>query len=49
MWPPLTTVRTPRVEIGESAAAMLLKLMRGEAVPETSIDVGWQLVVRQSA
>jgi LacI family gluconate utilization system Gnt-I transcriptional repressor len=48
MWPPLTTIRTPRVEIGESAAAMLLQLMRGDAVPQTSVDVGWQLVQRQS-
>lgn len=48
MWPPLTTVRTPRVEIGESAAAMLLQLMRGEVVEPSSVDVGWQLVLRQS-
>lgn len=48
MWPPLTTIRTPRVEIGESAATMLLQLMRGEAVAQTSVDVGWQLVQRQS-
>lgn len=48
MWPPLTTIRTPRVEIGESAATMLLQLMRGEAVSRHSVDVGWQLVQRQS-
>lgn len=48
MWPPLTTIRTPRVEIGESAATMLLQLMRGEAVARSSVDVGWQLVRRQS-
>lgn len=48
MWPPLTTIRTPRVEIGESAAAMLLQLMRGEAVTHSCVDVGWQLVRRQS-
>lgn len=48
MWPPLTTVRTPRVEIGESAATMLLSLMKQEPVTQTSVDVGWQLVVRQS-
>lgn len=48
MWPPLTTIRTPRVEIGESAATMLLHLMRDEAVTQTSVDVGWQLVRRQS-
>lgn len=48
MWPPLTTIRTPRVEIGESAAAMLLQLMRGEAVDTHSVNVGWELVRRQS-
>ncbi len=48
MWPPLTTIRTPRVEIGESAATMLLQLMRGDAVERASVDVGWQLVRRQS-
>jgi LacI family gluconate utilization system Gnt-I transcriptional repressor len=48
MWPPLTTIHTPRVEIGESAATMLLQLMRGEAVVTHSVNVGWQLVKRQS-
>ena len=48
MWPPLTTIRTPRVEIGQSAAAMLLSLMRGEELQQTSVNVGWQLVVRRS-
>lgn len=46
--PPLTTVRTPRAEIGEAAAAMLLQLMRGEPVPQASIDLGYTLVVRES-
>jgi LacI family gluconate utilization system Gnt-I transcriptional repressor len=48
MWPPLTTIRTPRVQIGESAATMLLQLMRGEAVLQSSIDLGWELVQRHS-
>ena len=48
MLPPLTTVRTPRAEIGTAAAAMLLALMRGEAVPAPCVDLGYQLVVRQS-
>ena len=46
MWPPLTTIRTPRVQIGESAATMLLQLMRGEAVAQSSVDLGWALVKR---
>ena len=49
MPPPLTTIRTPRSEIGESAARMLLALMRGEVPPSNSIDVGYELVVRESA
>jgi LacI family transcriptional regulator, gluconate utilization system Gnt-I transcriptional repressor len=48
MLPPLTTVRTPRAEIGRAAAAMLLSLMRGEAVSPGSIDLGYEIVVRGS-
>jgi LacI family gluconate utilization system Gnt-I transcriptional repressor len=32
MLPPLTTVRTPRREMGERAAGVLLALMRAETV-----------------
>ncbi len=49
MLPPLTTVRTPRDEIGAAAATMLLALMRGEPVAENVVDVGFELVVRQSS
>lgn len=48
MLPPLTTVRTPRKEIGITAAGMLLGLMRGETPPSTSVDLGFELIVRQS-
>ena len=48
MLPPLTTVRTPRAEIGSEAAAMLLQLMRGEPVAKPCIDLGFELVVRGS-
>jgi LacI family gluconate utilization system Gnt-I transcriptional repressor len=48
MLPPLTTIRTPRAEIGAAAADMLVKLMRGQSVEPTSIDVGFELVVRGS-
>lgn len=48
MVPPLTTVRTPRAEIGSEAAAMLLRLMRGEAVPEPCKDLGFEIVARAS-
>ena len=49
MLPPLTTVHTPRTEIGEEAARMLLSLMRREPVTQTSVDVGYQLIVRGSS
>jgi LacI family gluconate utilization system Gnt-I transcriptional repressor len=48
MVPPLTTVRTPRREIGAAAARMLLTLMRGEEPASPWIDVGYEVVVRQS-
>jgi len=49
MLPPLTTVRTPRIEIGECAAKMLLSLMRRETVPQSSVDLGYKLMLRESA
>lgn len=48
MNPPLTTVHTPLAKIGEAAATMLLQCMRGETVPEHNLDLGYQLVIRQS-
>jgi LacI family gluconate utilization system Gnt-I transcriptional repressor len=48
MVPPLTTVRTPRAEIGAAGAEMLLALMRGKTVQPASVDVGFELVVRGS-
>ena len=48
MLPPLTTVRTPRAEIGIAAATMLLSLMRGEDVASPCVDLGYELLVRGS-
>lgn len=48
MCPPLTTIRTPRVAIGEHAAAMLMARMRGDDVTQHSADLGWELVQRGS-
>jgi LacI family gluconate utilization system Gnt-I transcriptional repressor len=47
--PPLTTIHTSRAEIGRRAAQMLLALMRGEAVAEPVVDVGYELIIRESA
>jgi len=49
MMPSLTSVRTPRAEIGEQAARMLLRLMRGEPVAQHSIELPWELVARESS
>jgi LacI family transcriptional regulator, gluconate utilization system Gnt-I transcriptional repressor len=48
MVPPLTTVRTPRAQIGIAAARMLLSLMRGEEPAERCVDVGYELMLRGS-
>ena len=49
MWPPLTTVRTPRAQVGEAAAKMLLQLMNGEVPDKPQIDLGFEVIARQSA
>ena len=48
MLPPLTTVRTPRAEVGHAAARMLLSLMAREPVDQPCVDLGYELVVRGS-
>jgi LacI family gluconate utilization system Gnt-I transcriptional repressor len=48
MLPPLTTVRTPRAEIGSAAARMLLSLMNGEAIASPCVDLGYDVLVRAS-
>ena len=49
MPPPLTTVRTPRSAIGEASARMLLALMNGEAPAQNSVDLGFELMARESS
>lgn len=48
MTPPLTTVRTPRAQIGDAAAQMLLSLIRGEAPAQPLLDLGFEIVARGS-
>jgi LacI family gluconate utilization system Gnt-I transcriptional repressor len=48
MLPALTTIRTPRAEVGHAAAQMLLALMGGRPVPQPGVDLGYELVVRAS-
>ncbi len=47
--PSLTTVATPRFEVGVKSAQMLLGLIEGHKPARTSIDVGFELKPRQSA
>ena len=49
MLPPLTTVRTPRRQIGTHAAHMLLQLMAGHTPDALQHDLGFELVVRSSS
>ena len=49
MAPPLTTVATPRREIGEQAAQMLMALMRGQPVEMPHLDLGFRVVRRASS
>lgn len=46
--PSLTTIKTPRYEVGVEAARMLLALIEGESVPRETIDLGFQLRTRES-
>jgi LacI family transcriptional regulator, gluconate utilization system Gnt-I transcriptional repressor len=46
--PPLTTVRTPRFEVGEAGARMLLQLMNGQTPPVLSLKLSYQVIVRGS-
>jgi LacI family gluconate utilization system Gnt-I transcriptional repressor len=47
--PRLTTVRTPRAQVGRTAAQLLLSLIGGESVASPMVDLGFELVVRESA
>ena len=49
MLPSLTTVRTPRAQIGAVGAQMLLTLMRGEATEQPCVDLGFEIVERGSS
>lgn len=49
MVPSLTTVRTPRAQIGQAAAQMLLSLMRGETPETPQLDLGFEIVHRESS
>ncbi len=47
--PPLTTLRQPVAEVGARVVEMLLKLMRGEPLPERRVLLPPRLMVRESS
>lgn len=49
MLPPLTTVATPRREIGQQAAQMLMALIRKQPVAAPHLDLGFRIQRRDSA
>jgi len=49
MVPPLTSIRTPRHDIGAQSAHMLLRLLRNEVIEPSQLDLGYELVVRASS
>lgn len=46
--PTLTSVHTPRYEMGVKATEMLLQVLAGEDVAERKIDTGFEIKLRQS-
>lgn len=46
--PPLTTIHAPRLELGRTAAAMLLRLINGESIEAPRVVLPTQLLERQS-
>jgi len=47
--PALTTLRVPRYAIGRQAGTMICERLAGQRVAERVVDVGYRLVVRDSA
>ena len=47
--PALTTVRVPRDAIGRRAAQMILDHLEGRPIAQRKVDVGYELVIRESA
>jgi DNA-binding LacI/PurR family transcriptional regulator len=46
--PAITSVATPRREIGRAAAQMLVKQLQGQPPPDLQLDLGFKIVERQS-
>jgi LacI family gluconate utilization system Gnt-I transcriptional repressor len=47
--PSITTVVTPRYDIGYKSAELLIRQLRGEDIPRGRLDLGFELAVRESS
>jgi len=47
-FPGITSVATPRREIGRAAAQLLVKQLQGQPPPDRQLDLGFKIVERQS-
>lgn len=47
--PPLSTIATPRYEIGAAAAGLLMRHLAGDEVAERHVDLGFTLVQRETS
>ena len=45
---PLTTIRVPAYRLGYSAGELILKIIRGESLPDTRVLLPTELVIRRS-
>jgi len=48
MPPPLTTIRQPLLEVGRMAASLLLRMIEGESLGVTQVELSTSLVIRES-
>jgi LacI family gluconate utilization system Gnt-I transcriptional repressor len=47
--PPLSTIATPRYQIGVSAADLLMRHLAGDDIDERHVDLGFALVQRETS
>jgi len=47
--PPLSTIATPRYEIGRSAAQLLMRHLAGQGIAQRHVDLGFTLVQRETS